>query len=672
MFTPLGLFKDVPCPQGSKCALLTCIFSHTDVSPASVAAPAPAVTPRAADNNDATFKEAPPSKRRKTEASTDGAEEKSRSSSLTNIKSGRDQTSTANIAPDAARRDSSQTPSRDVKSLQSINRGVSPPPIRAASNPKGSTAAVKDTSQPSGPSPTRMPPRQAPKESLNPRMITKAPASHAVRSAILAKLHSAMVTLNEKVAKDPDSTKKALVLSKDELITMALDEEEKAAKGNPAVYANVIKLRIVKLGKMSKEDWEKEVTAHLNARYYKISTSQKPQNPKTFTTELSEKEEIAVASKLITPLIGREKFGYVTKAPSQQEVESAKEGVQFAKGFESCDRCGGRFQVFPGRREDGTLATGGQCSFHPGKPIYPSRKQTDHITGDRPAYLPCCNETVGTSAGCTKAEYHVFKISEVKRLASILQFEETPPQPDKGPLPPVCFDCEMGYTTLGLELIRLTAVSWPEGKELVDVLVRPMGEILDLNSRFSGVRPEHYANAIPYGTSPPEQHDVGSEDGETKETPLQVVDSPAAARALLFKFLQPETPLIGHAIDNDLNACRIIHPTIIDTVMLYPHPRGLPMRMSLKVLCKRYLDRDIQTAGDKGHDSKEDARATGDLVRVKVAETWKMLKRQGWTIEGDKLVAPPGVDQKLNTGRGVLGPGAGQKRKDPTRTEPST
>ncbi|GAD94590.1 RNA exonuclease Rex3, putative [Paecilomyces variotii No. 5] len=668
MFTPLGLFKDVPCPQGSKCTLLTCIFSHTDVSPTSVAALAPSVTPRVADSEVAP-EGSPALKRRKAEAPNDGTGEKSRSSLLTNTKSGREQISTTSKTSDAARRDSSQTPNRDVKSLQSATRGVSPPK-RAVSNPKGSTTAVKSTSQTSEASPMRIPQRQAPKESLNPRMITKAPASHAVRSAILGKLHSAMVALNEKVAKDPDSTKKALVLSKDELITMALDEEEKAAKGNPAVYANVIKLRIVKLGKMNKEDWEKEVTTHLNTRYYKIPTGQEPEKSKVLTTGLSEKEEIAVASRLITPLIGREKFGYVTKAPSQQEIESAKEGVQSAKGFEGCDRCGGRFQVFPGRREDGTLATGGACTFHPGKPIYPSRKQTDHITGDRPAYFPCCNETVGTSAGCTKAEYHVFKVSETKRLASILQFEETPSQPDKGPLPPVCFDCEMGYTTLGLELIRLTAVSWPEGKELVDVLVRPMGEILDLNSRFSGVRPEHYANAIPYGTSPPEQQDVGSEDGETKETPLQVVDSPAAARALLFKFLQPETPLIGHAIDNDLNACRIIHPTIIDTVILYPHPRGLPMRLGLKVLCKRYLDRDIQTAGDKGHDSKEDARATGDLVRVKVAETWKTLKRQGWTIEGDKLVAPPGVDPQLNPGRSVLGPGAGQKRKDPTQAEP--
>lgn len=250
----------------------------------------------------------------------------------------------------------------------------------------------------------------------------------------------------------------------------------------------------------------------------------------------------------------------------------------------------------------------------------------------------------------------MFKVSEAKRLASILQFEKTPDQPGKGPQQPVCFDCEMGYTTQGLELVRLTAVTWPEGKELLDILVRPFGEILDLNSRFSGIFPEHYVSAIPYGSEAP---DTASSAPEMETAPMQVVDSPAAARELLFQHLQPDTPLIGHAIDNDLNACRIIHPTVIDTVLLYPHQAGLPIRTSLKMLARRHLDRDIQTGGNRGHDSKEDSVATGDLVRAKVLETWKRLKGRGWSIQDGKLIAPPGGE---NTDR-ALGPGAGQKRK---------
>jgi DNA polymerase III epsilon subunit-like protein len=99
---------------------------------------------------------------------------------------------------------------------------------------------------------------------------------------------------------------------------------------------------------------------------------------------------------------------------------------------------------------------------------------------------------------------------------------------------------------------------------------------------------------------------------------LRKVASPEAARELLFGYLRPETPLIGHAIDNDLNVCRIIHPFIVDTVLLYPHPRGLPFRYGLKFLSQKYLSRGIQTGGEAGHDSKEDAVATGDLVRKMV------------------------------------------------------
>ncbi|GFF35160.1 RNA exonuclease 3 [Aspergillus lentulus] len=640
MFTPLGLFKDVPCPGGQQCSLLTCIFSHNPASSSLVDQSNIQDTPVAPEE---AYESGPPPKKPRLETPPKTAVK--RAQALPEPK----RESTKSVpAPKAVTGSKPEQTTGRAGQLQSMTREVSPPTLRKEFSPK------KDAPPASMQGEARLPPRRAPRESLNPRMLPKAPATHGVRLSILTKLHAAMCALNEKLAKEEGSTDNPLVLSPNELVTMALDEEEKAAKDNPGIYANVIKLRIVKLPKLSLEEWKKEVKAHLNERYYKIEPAQQNAQQKALETGLSAKEEIAVASKLITPLEGLEQYGYVTRKPTKEEVENARRGVSESKGWEKCDRCGGRFQVFPGRREDGSLTTGGQCTYHPGKPYYPPRRQTDHITGAREAYFPCCNESIGTSSGCTKGNTHVFKVSESKRLASILQFEETPTQADKGPQQPVCFDCEMGYTTLGLELIRLTAVSWPQGKLLLDVLVRPMGEILDLNSRFSGVFPEHYKKAVPYiGTSSPS----ATEDGA-----LQVVESPAAARALLFKFLQPDTPLIGHAIDNDLNACRIIHPTIIDTVLLYPHPRGLPIRMGLKALVKKYLDRDIQTKGSQGHDSKEDAIATGDLVRVKAAETWKILKSKGWRIEGSKLIPPPGAKDAAEDSN--LGPGAGHKRKD--------
>lgn len=475
-----------------------------------------------------------------------------------------------------------------------------------------------------------------------------------------------MTKLNAKLADSKDEANRCFVLNKDELVTMALDEEEKVARENFSVYSNIIKLRIVKLMKLALEDWVNEVKAHLNTRYYKIKpqlSSESASVPTSIDTGLSVKEEIAVAALLITPLDGLEEHGYVTKAPTEAAIETARQGVLDSKGWEKCERCGGRFQVFPGRREDGALTSGGQCTYHPSRPFHPPRKRTDNVTGSSETYFPCCSETVGASAGCTKASTHVFKVSETKRLASVLQFKTTPTQPEKGKLDPVSFDCEMGYTTLGLELIRLTAVSWPEGRELLDVLVKPVGEILDLNSRFSGVFPEHFASAVPYDPSTSSSALASDQRGKPKS--MQIVQSPAAARELLLNLLQPETPLIAHAIDNDLNACRIIHPTVIDTVILYPNPAGgLPLRVSLKALARRFLERDIQTGGDQGHDSKEDSIATGDLVRVKVRELWKRLKAKGWTFENDELVPPTGSDT-LNIHKLAmsLSPSAGHKRK---------
>ncbi|KAL8954618.1 MAG: hypothetical protein Q9183_007018, partial [Haloplaca sp. 2 TL-2023] len=197
----------------------------------------------------------------------------------------------------------------------------------------------------------------------------------------------------------------------------------------------------------------------------------------------------------------------------------------------------------------------------------------------------------------------------------------------------VCFDCEMGYSTMGMELIRLTATAWPDGREVLDVLVRPQGEMLDLNSRFSGVWPADYAKAIPYSDPSPESSDEAA--------PLRIVESPTKARELLFELLTPAAPLLGHALENDLNAARILHPVIIDTALLFPHPRGLPLRFGLKMLMKKYLDRDIQMGGAMGHDSKEDARAAGDLVRYRLGETWQRMKGQGWWIKGDGEFCPP-------------------------------
>jgi hypothetical protein len=93
------------------------------------------------------------------------------------------------------------------------------------------------------------------------------------------------------------------------------------------------------------------------------------------------------------------------------------------------------------------------------------------------------------------------------------------------------------------------------------------------------------------------------------------------------------------------------------------------------MLASKHLRRQIQQGGDRGHDSLEDARATGDLVRVKVGEKWKLLKATGWKFVDGTLTPPEPLksgevatrkDDGAMAERMVdqaLGDGAGRKRK---------
>jgi hypothetical protein len=530
----------------------------------------------------------------------------------------------------------------------SLARPVSPPAaIRMRTTVKQTTAVPasvngNSTSEPKKPVPVK-------KEALNPRLLTSAPESHAKRTIFVQHIHKDMYRLNSELKNStkpindiPPDKLKLLALNDQEVIKLALDEEEKAARDQPKVYANVIKNRIAAYRKMKPEAFVDVVKALFNKDVAKpVLVNQ----GKIIHTGLTPAEEVKLVHHLVVPdqntLIPH---GYVPTPPTAAQAEEAARAVESSMNYEECDRCAARFRVFPDRNNEGKLTTNGPCRHHPRKKVFPTKQKTDFYTGGNQPYYPCCQEQVG-SQGCTTAEDHVFKTSSPARLAAVLPFITTPDNPSpakdrKGiTVGAVGFDCEMGYTAFGLELIRITAVSWPEHELLLDVLVRPLGTIIELNSRFSGVWPEHFASAIPYANwqPPSEPQDPGA-----TPPPLPIVDNPQKARELLCSFLTPSTPLIGHAIENDLNATRLCHPSIIDTMLLYPHPRGLPLRYGLKMLTKKYLERDIQMGGDRGHDSLEDAVATGELVRVKVARQWREMQSKGWKIENGELVGPQG------------------------------
>ncbi len=172
----------------------------------------------------------------------------------------------------------------------------------------------------------------------------------------------------------------------------------------------------------------------------------------------------------------------------------------------------------------------------------------------------------------------------------------------------MCITSPLGVTPQVFSLTRISIIDW-DGKVVMDDYVRPAQPITDYLTPYSGITAEKLVGVT---------------------TTLQDIQ-----KRLVNDILTPQTILVGHSLNSDLNALQLTHPYIIDTALLFPHPRGPPLKSSLKWLAQKYLSREIQKGhGKTGHDSVEDARACLDLVKQKCekGKLWGTSEASGESI----------------------------------------
>lgn len=236
-----------------------------------------------------------------------------------------------------------------------------------------------------------------------------------------------------------------------------------------------------------------------------------------------------------------------------------------------CSRCS---QLFYVDSQTGEYLKFEQCVYHWGKRRFGNWE--------------CCStgHSGSSSPGCVYANAHVWSgIIPGATNGPLEGYVVTQPAPfgPKNGYGVYAIDCEMCFTKNGLELTKVSVVSM-DGNVVYDQYVKPESPIIDYNTRFSGITAYHLY-------------------GATKTLKDVQID--------LLQFVFAETILVGHGLENDLRALRIVHKKAVDTSIVYLNEANFLSRKSLKFLAHHFLNRSIQFFV---HDSVEDARMAMDLM----------------------------------------------------------
>ncbi|KAM4807955.1 RNA exonuclease 1 homolog [Rhinophrynus dorsalis] len=277
--------------------------------------------------------------------------------------------------------------------------------------------------------------------------------------------------------------------------------------------------------------------------------------------------------------------GYPRPNPEKPGSALLHNGVTKTVGRDAlrrvCCRCGEIYSV----TVQGKHVRKEECTYHSGRVL------KHRVPGGIETRYSCCEAVVGTP-GCQMAKLHVHDGQRENLDGFTKTFIKL--QPSDGNPGIFSVDCEMCYTTYGLELTRVTVVD-PSLQVVYDAYVKPENEIIDYNTRFSGVTEDNLTN---------------------------ITTSIRDVQAVMLNMFSADTILIGHGLENDLIALKLFHDTVVDTSVVFPHRLGFPHKRALRNLMADYLRRIIQDDVG-GHNSSEDAAACMELMLWKVKEDTK-------------------------------------------------
>lgn len=205
------------------------------------------------------------------------------------------------------------------------------------------------------------------------------------------------------------------------------------------------------------------------------------------------------------------------------------------------------------------------------------------------AHFSCCKKTPG-SIGCTSSKLHVWNGTVAGINEPLEGFKSTKSSKKEKKRNVYALDCEMCYTVKGLELCKVTILGF-DGTIVYDHFVKPDNEVIDYNTRYSGVT----------------ENEVNSPKSKTF----------SEVQKDLLNLVTEDSILVGHGLDNDLRVLKLLHSKIVDTALIFPHERGFPFRYSLKYLMSTHLQKQIQTS-TVGHDPYEDAFSCLELINFKI------------------------------------------------------